>query len=440
MAGGHRRRWGHDRGSWAPGRLDRSRRRRTRSRAYSRRGRRWVLAVTAAVVVAVAVVVVLGRVSLGRARPGVTWSFSPSTNRLSVRATPGRGLLASWVLGRSHLTLSGGSHRPAAAPDPAGPGPSGGTTAGLALPTGITAKVTAKISGPRPVSQVIRVAVPPAPTVSVGKLSAKGTVTLTTSAPVDPPATTVLCGHDPVRQVGPTSVVVTAGVKACHAQLPLTARDKERVTVPIGVPALPRAPIYDFANPAHRAIYITIDDGWTPSPSVLATMRSHHLPVTAFLIEKAAAEHLGYWKAFVAAGGRVGDHTVSHPNLTKLSLAGATGQWSGAARADKGWWGSAPALGRPPYGAVDAKVQAAARRAGLSALVGWSVTVDHRGIHTWDGQGLEPGEIVLMHWDPGLGQEMTSLLAAIRAAHLNPTLLTPASLTGMHPARSLPGE
>ena len=70
-------------------------------------------------------------------------------------------------------------------------------------------------------------------------------------------------------------------------------------------------------------------------------MRRTHLPVTAFLIEQAAQRDLPYWRAFVAAGGTVGDHTVSHPDLTKLTLGQATAQW-GQARLALGRW-----LGRP---------------------------------------------------------------------------------------------
>jgi peptidoglycan/xylan/chitin deacetylase (PgdA/CDA1 family) len=85
-----------------------------------------------------------------------------------------------------------------------------------------------------------------------------------------------------------------------------------------------------------------VDDGWTPSKQVLAIMRNTRLPVTAFLIEQAAEQHLAYWRAFVGAGGMVADHTVSHPNLTKLSLAQATTQWAQARQASGRLLGQTP--------------------------------------------------------------------------------------------------
>jgi peptidoglycan/xylan/chitin deacetylase (PgdA/CDA1 family) len=148
-----------------------------------------------------------------------------------------------------------------------------------------------------------------------------------------------------------------------------------------------------------------------------------------------------YWRAVAQAGGTIADHTVSHPDLTKLSLSQATVQWAQARLALGRWLGKAPVMGRPPYGAFDPTVAAAAYRAGLKTLVGWSATVTSAGIRTWDGKRLEPGEIVLLHWVPGLGQQLTKLLAAIHARHLHPMPLTPASFAGVAPQRhSLGGD
>jgi peptidoglycan/xylan/chitin deacetylase (PgdA/CDA1 family) len=144
------------------------------------------------------------------------------------------------------------------------------------------------------------------------------------------------------------------------------------------------------------------------------------LPITAFLIADAAREHRGYWKDFAAAGGMIGDHTVSHPYLTKLTQAKATAQWGQARTALGRWLGQAPVVGRPPYGAFGRTVEVAAARAGLTALAGWSATMSGDRIETWNGKPLSPGEIVILHWVPGLGRQLTVLLAAIRALHLNP--------------------
>ncbi len=270
-----------------------------------------------------------------------------------------------------------------------------------------------------------------------------------TSSPVRSGPSQPLCGTNKVSVVASSQVAVAESPQACSARLRLTEPDGDQVTVPVTVPARPPASrpaasvarLYCFARPAGRAIYITIDDGWTPSAEVLSLMHANYLPLTAFLIADAAREHLSYWREFAAAGGLVGDHTVSHPDLTKLTLGQATTQWAQDQALLGRWLGQTPAVGRPPYGAFDPAVEVAAAHGRLTALAGWSATMSGDRIQTWDGKPLSPGEIVLLHWVPGLGHQLTVLLAAIRAQHLNPTPLTPASFAGIAPQRgSLKGD
>jgi hypothetical protein len=292
----------------------------------------------------------------------------------------------------------------------------------------------------QPLTRTLTVSAPPPPRI-VGSGPARGRWLVYTSAPLRPGPSQALCGTDQVRLVASTQLSVSETAVACQATLQLIARDGERAAVPVTIPALSTAKVravsvarlYCFANPAGRAIYITIDDGWTPSAQVLDLMHQAYLPITAFLIAKAASEHLSYWDAFVAAGGMIGDHTVSHPYLTKLTLSRATAQWGQARTALGRWLGQTPAVGRPPYGAFDRKVEVAAARAGLTVLAGWSADMSGNRIQTWNGKPLSPGEIVILHWVPGLGQQLTALLAAIRALRLNPTPLTPASFSGIAP-------
>jgi peptidoglycan/xylan/chitin deacetylase (PgdA/CDA1 family) len=173
-------------------------------------------------------------------------------------------------------------------------------------------------------------------------------------------------------------------------------------------------------------VYLTIDDGWYPNDKVLDLMRSEHLPITTFLVSQAAAndpEHLAFWKRFVAAGGIVQNHTVSHPWLTKVSPGDVEAQWAGASAAFTNWFGFRPTLGRPPYGAVDDAVWQAAANAGLEELVMWSAVDNGHGLQTWNKGPLAPGAIVLMHWDPGLFGELRQVLAACEAQGLLPKAL-----------------
>ncbi len=368
-----------------------------------------------------------------RARPGLAWSVSTASNRVTIRLTAGRGPAAGHIVTGSRIVVSesGRKHEWRSA--------AGRGMIRVPVPPGRRTQLLVQVQGPEPITRTLTVTLPPRLVATV-RHTAHGLL-IRASSPLRNKPLGPLCGSDQIGFPAPAEVTVTRSPQACRAGLRLTARDGERATVHVYLPALPEVPFYAFASPAGRAIYITVDDGWTPSAQVLVTMERTHLPVTAFLIEQAAQRNPVYWRAFAQAGGTIADHTVSHPNLTKLSLSQATSQWAQARLALGRWFGKAPDMGRPPYGAFNPAVAAAAYRAGLKTLVGWSATVTSAGIRTWNGKRLEPGEIVLLHWTPGLGKQMTKLLTVIHARHLHPMPLTPASFTGTTPQRhSLGGD
>ena len=369
-----------------------------------------------------------------QARPRVVWTLSAASNTVTIRLAPGSGALGRDVLARSRIVVSeDGKSRPGkAAP--------GRGMVRVPVPPGTRTQLWVQVRGPMPVTEALAVTVPPRLRVTMVRRT-RGGLLIRTSGPLRRQPRGPLCGTDQISIPAPDEVTVDKSPDPCRTRLRLTARDGEQAAVRVTVPALPETPLYSFASPAGRAVYITVDDGWTPSSQVLATMRKTHLPVTTFLIEQAAQRSLAYWRAFAEAGGTIEDHTVSHPNLTKLSLSQATFQWAHARLALGRWVGQAPLMGRPPYGAFDRTVAAAAYRAGLKALVGWSASVGSAGVQTWNGKPLEPGDIVLLHWDPGLGRQLTKLLAVIHARHLHPMPLTPASFAGTAPQwHSLSGD
>ena len=375
---------------------------------------------------------------LGRSGPGpaplrVAWVFSAASNTVTIRVASQAGTAGTasqQILAHSQLAVSANGKRWSAA----------GGTVRVPVPAGGRTSLLVKLTGPQPLTRTLTVSAPQPPQI-VASGASSGRWLLWTSVPLRAGPAQVLCGTDQVSRVAPKQMAVSESAAACQARLQLTAQNGERAVVAVTIPALPGAKVrtvsvaklYCFANPAGRAIYITIDDGWTPSDEVLTLMHRNYLPITAFLIAKAAAEHLSYWKDFVAAGGIIGDHTVSHPYLTKLTLAKATAQWA-QARASLGrMLGQTPVMGRPPYGAFNHTVEVAAARADLTSLAGWSATMSGNRIETWDGKQLSPGEIVILHWVPGLGHQLTVLLAKIRALHLNPTPLTVDSFAGIAP-------
>lgn len=388
--------------------------------------------------------VVLVASCLGRSGPApiplrLGWAFSPASNTVTIQLTSQDGTGIRQVLARSRLAVSerDGEHWSA-----------GGGTIQVPVRAGLRTSLLVKLTGPQPLTRTVTVTAPAAPRIVTAGASS-GRWLMYASSPLRSGLPRALCGTDQLSSPAATQLAVSEGAAACHGTLQLTAQDGEQAAVPVTIPArsvakvhaVSVARLYCFANPAGRAIYITIDDGWTPSAQVLSLMHQTYLPITAFLIADAAKENLSYWKAFVAAGGMIGDHTVSHPYLTKLTSARATAQWAQARTALGRWLGQTPVLGRPPYGAFNHTVEVAAARGGLTALAGWSATMSGDRIQTWNGKPLSPGEIVILHWVPGLGQQLAALVAAIKALHLNPTPLTPASFAGIRPQQeSLSGD
>ena len=401
------------------------------------------------VAIVLALVEVVTLVAGCLSRPGAAvvplhlgWAFSPVSDTVTIRVTSPAGTTGRRVLAQSQLAVSErvGGHT--------GRWSTGGGTIRVPVPAGGRVSLLVRLTGPQPLTRTVMVTTPP-PLRVVSSGASSGRWLVYTSGPLRPGPAQLLCGTDKVSFVASSQVAVAESAKACPARLRLTGRDGEQLVVPVTIPARSTAKVpavsvarlYCFARPAGRAIYITIDDGWTPSAEVLALMRRTYLPITAFLISGAAREHLSYWKKFVTAGGMIGDHTVSHPDLTKISRGQATVQWGQARTLLGRWLGQTPAVGRPPYGAFDHAAEVAAARGGLTALAGWSVTMSGDRVQTWNGKPLSPGEIVLLHWDPGLGRQLTALLAAIRTQHLNPAPLMPASFAGITPQRhSLSGD
>lgn len=141
--------------------------------------------------------------------------------------------------------------------------------------------------------------------------------------------------------------------------------------------------------------------------SILDTLRRDRVPATFFLTGNFVRAYPTVAKQIAAAGVAIGDHTITHPYLTELSDAAVRAEIVDAAKEILAATGISPVpLFRFPYGDADARTIAIANAVGF-VPVRW--TVDTLG---WEGnaghmnatvvisrvlEGLQPGEIVLMH-------------------------------------------
>ncbi|AFM41793.1 putative xylanase/chitin deacetylase [Desulfosporosinus acidiphilus SJ4] len=172
-------------------------------------------------------------------------------------------------------------------------------------------------------------------------------------------------------------------------------------------------------------VYITIDDGWYPNEEVIKLMQQYHLPITTFLIEQAAQKHPDFWNEFLKSGGHIEDHTFSHPYLTHLSVTDQKNQISQPIDYLR-QIGSPPDELRPPYGDFNSEVGQEAHDSGIKYIVMWDAEMENSKFTTRNALGLKAGDIILLHWVPGLDKELIELLNIIQNQNLGIADLTQA--------------
>lgn len=146
---------------------------------------------------------------------------------------------------------------------------------------------------------------------------------------------------------------------------------------------------------------LTYDDGpdARTTPQLLAILAEKKAHATFFMTGSNAAANPSIAKQVAEAGHSIGNHTFSHPNLTKLSPPAVKKEIERTDAAIASATGSIPTMMRPPYGAADAPVQAAVGK----PLMLWAVdSLD------WQSKNpavfvpkvlkeIAPGAMVLMH-------------------------------------------
>jgi peptidoglycan/xylan/chitin deacetylase (PgdA/CDA1 family) len=175
-----------------------------------------------------------------------------------------------------------------------------------------------------------------------------------------------------------------------------------------------------------RVVFLTIDDGWTRDAAFLALVRRQHLPVTVFLTNAATSRgRQGYFQQLQAAGAVIENHTLTHRDLTTVSAAERSRQVCAAQDLDTRLFGTRPTLMRPPFGATSTAVIETARSCGVRAVIGWDAVMPAHGeLQTWFGSPtLHAGDIVLMHFQPGMVGQVLKLERIATAAHLHFALL-----------------
>ena len=193
----------------------------------------------------------------------------------------------------------------------------------------------------------------------------------------------------------------------------------------LGAPTVARAaltPVYQIAT-TQRVVFLTIDDGITRDPRFLARLLTSHLPVTVFPTSQAVTDQPAFFTPILAAGGSIGDHTVTHPTLSSLSPLRQRNEICAAAAAERRTLGVTPVLFRPPYGDLNQATGAAAASCGMGHELLWNAVITNGVVTNYHGpvtanNPLGPGDIMLMHLRPTFLADFDAALTAARGSHL----------------------
>jgi peptidoglycan/xylan/chitin deacetylase (PgdA/CDA1 family) len=175
------------------------------------------------------------------------------------------------------------------------------------------------------------------------------------------------------------------------------------------------------AAPACSAGYVrlTFDDGPNPAatPKILDTLSRYGVATTFFVVGRAAAAYPAIVRREKREGHAVGNHSWDHADLTRLTSAQVESELRRTDDVIRQDTGTTPTQWRPPYGARNAAVEAAAKRVGLTTMVLWTVdprdwadppatTVRDRVLGA-----VRPGSVVLLH--DGTGANTAAALPMI---------------------------
>jgi peptidoglycan/xylan/chitin deacetylase (PgdA/CDA1 family) len=191
----------------------------------------------------------------------------------------------------------------------------------------------------------------------------------------------------------------------------------------IALPQGPAAAWLSSIPTSQKVAFLTIDDGWTKQPEAIQLVQAAHVPVTLFLTINAIRSDPAYFKQLQAGGAVIEAHTLTHIELKGKSRDLQRREICGSADQLGTAYGRRPVLFRPPFGDKDQTTLEVTRECGMKAAFFWKETVDKGVVRFQEGQTVQAGDIILMHFRPAFVDDFLAALQAIHDAGLTPALL-----------------
>ena len=155
----------------------------------------------------------------------------------------------------------------------------------------------------------------------------------------------------------------------------LTANAQDSSPTPTQAPSPAKPATYAQVRVDQPYIAMTFDDGPSAenTPRLLEMLKQRNIKATFFLIGQNAAANPDIVRRILADGNEIGNHSWTHPQLSKLSDDRVTAEIEKTQHAINGASGFTPTLLRPPYGAITARQREwIENRFGLNIIL-WSV-------------------------------------------------------------------
>ena len=179
----------------------------------------------------------------------------------------------------------------------------------------------------------------------------------------------------------------------------------------------------------HRPeIALTIDDGYNSANCrrIANILRAKNVPATYFPYARVFSGAPATWRYISSRGFRVGNHTVSHPFMTRLSYSSQLQQITRAQRIlpERHRTDHASGCSALPYGSYNLDTRRAAGAAGIRYLVLWDTTFADTATmsdaaHFRHAMRGTKGSIILLHCGPASSVRiLPRVIAAYRARGL----------------------
>lgn len=150
---------------------------------------------------------------------------------------------------------------------------------------------------------------------------------------------------------------------------------------------------------------LTFDDGPHPAntPRLLDLLKQRNVKATFYVVGTNAKRYPEIMRRIVAEGHEIGNHTVTHPNLSKMSADGVRNELRVCHDAIVSATGVAPRTMRPPYGAITSAQKSWIKKEFGYSTILWSVDPEDwkkpgsSVVTSRLVSGAGPGGILLVH-------------------------------------------